>query len=85
VKRRIYSDTPVIGGCLDAEFEEWSVALFDDFKSGSAILVISDLTLFELEAEEETGSKKRRGEVLIYSQDAGLDQGISQDLAPSSV
>jgi hypothetical protein len=54
VKRRIYTDTSVIGGCLDAEFEEWSVALFDDFKSGSAILVISDLTLAELEAAPQS-------------------------------
>jgi len=49
LKHRIYTDTSVIGGCLDVEFEDWSIALFDAYKSGSAILVISDLTLAELE------------------------------------
>jgi len=53
MKRRIYTDTSVIGGCLDVEFEDGSVALFDSFKSGSTILVISDLTLAELEAAPE--------------------------------
>lgn len=50
MKPRIYTDTSVIGGCLDVEFEEGSLALFENFKSGSTILVISDLTLAELEA-----------------------------------
>ena len=47
--RRIYTDTSVIGGCLDEEFEEASLRLFDSFESGRAILVISDLTLLELQ------------------------------------
>jgi hypothetical protein len=53
MKRRIYTDTSVIGGCLDVEFEEGSQALFENFKSGTAILVISNLTLVELEAAPE--------------------------------
>nr|VFK47620.1 MAG: PIN domain-containing protein [Candidatus Kentron sp. TC]VFK63081.1 MAG: PIN domain-containing protein [Candidatus Kentron sp. TC] len=49
LKPRIYTDTSVIGGCLDEEFQTGSKALFDRFESGSAILVLSGLTLFELE------------------------------------
>ena len=48
MKQRVYIDTSVIGGCYDQEFEEWSNRLFDDFKSGKRIAVISDITLDEL-------------------------------------
>jgi hypothetical protein len=50
MKRRIYTDTSVIGGCLDAEFRRSSLELLDLFKSGKALIVLSDLTLLELEA-----------------------------------
>jgi predicted nucleic acid-binding protein len=49
MKPKIYTDTSVIGGCLDIEFKEGSQALFERFKSNSAILMISSLTLLELE------------------------------------
>lgn len=49
MKRRIYTDTSVIGGCLDEEFEEPSRALFDRFLRGEDVVVISELTLLELE------------------------------------
>jgi hypothetical protein len=49
MKPKIYTDTSVIGGCLDIEFKEGSQALFERFKSNSAILMISNLTLLELE------------------------------------
>jgi len=45
----IYIDTSVIGGCLDAEFQEWSVRLFDEFKKGIKRCVISSVVLSELE------------------------------------
>ena len=48
MKQRVYIDTSVIGGCFDKEFEEWSNRLFEDFKSGKRIAVISDITLDEL-------------------------------------
>ena len=48
MKLKVYIDTSVIGGCFDSEFEEWSTRLFDDFKSGKRIAVISDITLDEL-------------------------------------
>jgi hypothetical protein len=48
MKQRVYIDTSVIGGCFDSEFEEWSNRLFDDFKSGKKIAVVSDITIDEL-------------------------------------
>jgi predicted nucleic acid-binding protein len=48
VKQRIYIDTSVIGGCFDIEFKEWSVKLFEEFRQGNKIAVISDITLDEL-------------------------------------
>ncbi|MCF7804560.1 MAG: PIN domain protein [Candidatus Marinimicrobia bacterium] len=49
MKFRIYTDTSVIGGCFDPEFAEWSNQLLDQFAAGEKILVLSDLTLRELE------------------------------------
>jgi hypothetical protein len=49
MQRRIYTDISVIGGCLDVEFEEASRQLMDMFKLGEVILVLSDLTLVELQ------------------------------------
>ena len=48
-KLRVYIDTSVVGGCLDEEFKEDSVQLFDEFIKGMKTLVISDILLFELE------------------------------------
>src|SRR5437660_694868 len=48
MKRRIYVDTSVIGGCFDRSFREASRQLFDRFRSGADILVVSSLTLGEL-------------------------------------
>lgn len=45
---RIYTDTSVIGGCLDPEFSEASQALIDVFKRGESTVVISSLTMLEL-------------------------------------
>ncbi|HSS47692.1 MAG TPA: PIN domain protein [Thermoanaerobaculia bacterium] len=49
MRRRIYTDTSAIGGCLDEEFSAHSTQLFDRFHAGLDILVLSDLTLAELE------------------------------------
>ena len=49
MKKRIYTDTSVIGGCLDVEFESGSTPLFESFCTGKSIIVISSLTLAELE------------------------------------
>jgi len=50
MKRRIYTDTSVIGGCLDVEFRQSSLELLSLFESGKAVIVLSDLTRLELEA-----------------------------------
>ena len=49
MKFRIYTDTSVIGGVFDKEFEEWSKQLIDKFINGQDTIVISDLTLREIE------------------------------------
>ncbi len=55
---KVYSDTSTIGGCFDEEFAEWSNALFEEFKIGKKLLVLSDLTLQELEpAPQEVKDK----------------------------
>lgn len=46
---KVYVDTSVFGGCFDIEFEEWSNRLMEEFRLGLKIVVISDLTLRELE------------------------------------
>ncbi len=53
VKSRIYVDTSVVGGCEDEEFAEHSVRLMDCFVRGEFILVVSTLTLRELDAAPE--------------------------------
>jgi hypothetical protein len=49
MRRRIYTDTSVVGGCLDEKFSVYSSQLFDRFHAGLDTLVLSDLTLAELE------------------------------------
>lgn len=66
---RIYVDTSVIGGCFDDEFDEYSVQLFDEFISGTKMLVVSDVVMFELEgAPEEVKSVLKRvpGDYIEY-------------------
>ena len=53
----IYVDTSVIGGVYDPEFKEWSKKLIQEFKKGSKIIVLSDLTLRELEESPEQVKK----------------------------
>jgi hypothetical protein len=45
---RVYIDTSVVGGCLDPEFRAASVRLFEAFRSGVMIAVVSDLTDLEV-------------------------------------
>jgi len=54
MKSRISTDTSVIGGCLDVEFKEGSLTLFETFNAGSTVLVVSNLTLAELESAPQT-------------------------------
>ena len=47
-RRRVYVDTSVVGGCLDKEFAQASVALFDAFRAGVAVVLVSDILDTEL-------------------------------------
>jgi hypothetical protein len=47
---RLYVDSSVIGGCFDIEFESWSNRLFRLFRDKRVRLVVSEITLKELEA-----------------------------------
>jgi len=53
MKPRIYTDTSVMGGCEDNEFREPSRRLLEAFVGGDLTLVLSELTLRELEAAPE--------------------------------
>lgn len=46
---RVYVDTSVIGGCCDAEFSAWSLQLVKEFHADYKKMVISELTIQELE------------------------------------
>lgn len=52
---RIYTDTSAIGGCLDEEFRDGSLRLFDAFEKGEATIIVSDLTRLELAEQYITG------------------------------
>jgi predicted nucleic acid-binding protein len=46
---RVYAETSVFGGCYDQEFDDESRAFFEQVSSGKFVLLISDLTVRELE------------------------------------
>ena len=46
---RVYADTSVFGGCFDEKFSEASVRFFEQVRDGTFTLVISDVTLEELD------------------------------------
>jgi len=49
MKQRIYLDTSVIGGVFDAEFKKITIQLFEMANEKKFTLVISSLTLSELD------------------------------------
>jgi len=53
MKQRIYIDISVVGGCEDEEFSMRSIQLFEEFRQGLRIAIISDLTRHELEGASE--------------------------------
>jgi predicted nucleic acid-binding protein len=53
VKPRVYTDTSVLGGCEDQEFREPSRRLLEAFQRGDLTLVLSELTVRELETAPE--------------------------------
>jgi len=46
---RIYGDTSVIGGCLDAEFSNDSTHFIEIVRQGKCILLLSEIVIAELE------------------------------------
>jgi predicted nucleic acid-binding protein len=52
-RQRIYTDTSVIGGCFDAEFEAWSNGLMQDFRLGLLLPVLSVVVAAEIEPAPE--------------------------------
>ncbi|HEX3742902.1 MAG TPA: hypothetical protein VHW09_03195 [Bryobacteraceae bacterium] len=50
---RVSADTSVFGGCFDEEFMAESVRFFDEVRQGRFVLVVSDVTLDELELAPE--------------------------------
>ena len=46
---RVYADTSVFGGCFDDEFRVESVRFFEEVRQGRFIVVVSSVTLDELE------------------------------------
>lgn len=50
---KFYDDTSVWGGYFDKEFSEWTVPFFEQAKQGRFIIVLSDVTLVELQNAPE--------------------------------
>jgi hypothetical protein len=46
---RVYADTSVFGGCFHEEFETESVQFFEEVRQGQIVVVVSNVTLDELE------------------------------------
>ena len=86
--QRVYTDTSVIGGCFDAEFETWSNGLFQDFRLGLFIPVVSSVVAAEIEdapkAVQEAYAEllSLNAEVLLVTEealdlaDAYLERGV---------
>jgi predicted nucleic acid-binding protein len=50
---RVYADTSVFGGCFDPEFKLESRKFFDEVRQGRFTLLISNVTLAELQSAPE--------------------------------
>ncbi len=50
---KFYVDTSVWGGYNDTEFSEWTVPFFEQARQGKFIIVLSDVTIGELEKAPE--------------------------------
>jgi len=76
MKLRVYVDTSVIGGCFDEEFTVWSLKLFDEFREGIRVAVVSDLTRRELE-----GAPRNVKDVLLLLPEGSVDNVFLTDEA----
>lgn len=91
MKPRIYADTSVLGGCEDRVFCSDSRRLVDTFIRGELTLVLSELTLRELETAPEAVRKLLESvpepnvEALVISREADeLARAYIQEGAVSS-
>ena len=50
---RVYADTSVFGGCFEEKFSEASTRFFEQVRDGTFVLVVSDVTLEELDPAPE--------------------------------
>lgn len=75
--RRIYTDTSVIGGCLDEEFEEASQRLFDRFRAGKDIIVVSELTTLELANAPEAVREVLNGVPVAHREEVEFTESAS--------
>lgn len=51
---KFYVDTSVWGGCEDKEFSDWTKPFIEQAKQGRFVIVLSDVTLRELEDAPES-------------------------------
>ena len=78
--QRVYTDTSVIGGCFDPEFETWSNGLFQDFRLGRFVPVVSAVVAVEVEdAPEEV--RAAYDELVALGAEVLLVTGEALDLA----
>ena len=75
---RIYLDTSVFGGYFDEEFSKASLKLFDEIKEGRYTLVVSTVTLRELDkapkrVQELLGSISGESVEIVESTDETID------------
>ncbi|HRI29061.1 MAG TPA: hypothetical protein PK239_01610 [Chitinophagales bacterium] len=49
----IFVDTSVWGGIVDKEFSEWTIPFFEQARQGRFTLILSDITIGELEKAPE--------------------------------
>jgi hypothetical protein len=71
---RVYLDSSIVGGCFDEEFQYPSNALFEEFKRGLKIALISDLLLLELEEAPARVREKLEGIPPRFRQDIGISE-----------
>ena len=67
---RVYIDTSVVGGCFDAKFRDASLRLFERFRTGQMIAVVSDLTVSELDRAPSAVRSILEGIPLAYREEA---------------
>ena len=49
MRKKFYVDTSVWGGYHDKEFSEWTIPFFEQARQGRFIIILSDVTLGELQ------------------------------------